>query len=475
MNLHQFLLILRARWRAAFLTFALIVLTTLVINLLMPERYTATASVIADVRAPDPIAGLVLGGIAAPTYMPTQVDVINSNRVAQKVVRMLGLDQSPAVRDEWIRDTDGEGNMLLWLTESLQARLDVKPSRDSNVIGISFDSPDPAFAAAGANAFAQAYVETSLEMKVEPARQSANWFEGQAKAARDALEKSQARISEYQQQKGLVSTDERIDVETAKLNDLSAQLTIVQALTADATGKQRVGAGSASLPEVLSNGVIVNLKTEIVAAETKLRELAEKLGANHPDYQRLGTLIAALNNQLAAETGRITRGFGAMRGVGQHKEAELRSAIEAQRRKLLELKNQRAELGVLLREGETAQRAYDAVSARFTQTSLESQATQTNVLLLTAASAPNRPSSPNLVLNLLIAVVAGTLLAVAAAFAREIGDRRVRTHEDLEATMGLPMLTRLDPQARRRSFPNLVSGMRSLKQIGGARRLEGTA
>jgi len=483
MNLHQFFLILRARWKTGVVLFASIVLATLAYNLMTPHRYTATASVLADVGAPDPVAGLVLAGMVAPSYMPTQIDVINSERVAQKVVRRLGLDQSPSVREEWISETGGEGNMMLWLTESLQARLKVRPGRDSNVISISFESPDAAFAATGANAFADSYIETSLEMRVEPARLSADWFQIQTRAARDALEKTQARISGYQQEKGLVSTDERIDVETAKLNDLSAQLTMVQALTSDAASKQSSGAASV-LPEVLSNGVIVNLKTEIAGAETRLRELSEKLGPNHPDFQRLGTVIAALRRELGAETARITGSFGALRGVGQTKEADLRSVIEMQRRKLLELKHQRAELGVLMREGETAQRAFDAVSERFTRTSLESQATQTNVLKLTAASIPNRPSSPRLVLNLLIAVLAGTLLAIAAAFAREIGDRRVRTHEDLESGLGLPMLTRLDLGPGSRSLRHYRGSrrshgrellMRTLKRIGGARHQEGTA
>jgi len=129
----------------------------------------------------------------------------------------------------------------------------------------------------------------------------------------------------------------------------------------------------------------------------------------------------------------------------------LRAAIEREQRRLLENKQQRSELGVLLREGESAQRAYDAIAQRATQTSLESQSTQASVQLLTAAVAPNRPVAPDPPLYMLLAALGGALLAVLAAFGREIADRRVRALEDLEVLLGLPMLAALRaPRGARR-------------------------
>jgi len=115
----------------------------------------------------------------------------------------------------------GKGRLEIWLADLLQKKLEVKPSRESNVISVSYKAVDPGFAAAVANAFTQAYIETNIELKVAPARQYAQWFGEQGKSLRDNLEKAQAKLSAYQQEHGIVAIDERLDNETAKLNELS--------------------------------------------------------------------------------------------------------------------------------------------------------------------------------------------------------------------------------------------------------------
>ena len=465
MTLHQFLLILRARWKLAGSVLGLAILVALLAVLFLPPRYKATATVVADVRATDPtglMGGAVLAGVATPTWMPTQVDIINSERVALRVVRALGLERNAAIRESWLNETDGVGSLQMWLVQALKSHLDVKPARDSNVIAITYESPDVALSAAIANAFAQAYLETNVEMKVEPARQSAEWFQGQLRAARDNLEKIQARISAYQQEKGLVSADERVDVESTRLSDLTAQLAVLQAGTADAASRAHAAGATAdaaeTMPETLQNGAVIGLKNQIAATESRLRELGARYGEQFPDYQRTAAALAALRSHLATETGRIAASFGNARAVGAGREAALRKDIARQRAKLLELKHQRAELGVLLREGESAQRAYDAIAQRTTQLSLESQSNQASVQILTPAVAPIRPASPDPFLAGLLALFGGTLCALIAAFGREIADRRVRTDADLEGTLGIPLLVGMDAAHRSRGLA--VTGWR---------------
>ena len=162
---------LRARARIALYVFLGTVLTTLVVSLIMPKQYTASTAVVIDVKSPDPVAGMVLPGLMTPGYMATQVDIINSDRVAQRVVKLLKLDENPTIKEQWQDATEGKGSLTVWLGNLLQKKLDVKPSRESNVININFSGADPGFAAAIANAFARAYVDVNLELKVEPARQ----------------------------------------------------------------------------------------------------------------------------------------------------------------------------------------------------------------------------------------------------------------------------------------------------------------
>jgi len=344
------------------------------------------------------------------------------------------------MKEQWLESTRGKGSLVAWLADGLQKKLSVKPSRESNVIDISYSAGDPAFAAAVANAFAQAYIDASIELRVEPARQYARWFGEQDKGLRENLEKAQARLSEHQQQYGIVASDERLDSETTKLNDLSAQLTVVQGHTAEARSKQRSGSASGTLPEVVQNPLIYTLKADVARQEAKLQELAGNLGKNHPQYQRMESELASLKQRLEAETRFITSGFGTATAVGKDKEAELVAAIAAQKTKLLGLRQAREQLAALQRDLDIAQKAYEGVSQRFTQSKLESQFTQTNVSVLTLASEPVAPSFPNLFLNTLAGILLGTFCGVGAAFGLEILDRRIRSAQDVAEMLQLPML-----------------------------------
>nr|WP_315493620.1 chain length determinant protein EpsF [uncultured Rhodoferax sp.] len=439
MTLQQFLLILRARWKIALLAFALTVATTVVVSMLMPKQYTASAAVVVDVRSPDPVSGLMLQGMMAPGYMATQVDIINSDRVAQAVVKGLGMENSPAIQAQWREATQGKGQLRDWLASLLQKSLDVKPSRESNVISINYTGADPDFAAAVANAFAQAYIDVNLDLRVAPARQYATFFDEQTKTAREKLEKAQQALSDYQQQNGITSTDERLDFETAKLNETSSQLTGVQGQTTDSQSK-RSSTKADTLAEVMQSPLVNGLKADIARLEAKLTESKVNLGANHPQIQRTESELGALRAQLDAEIRKITSSIETTYQVSKQREAQLQGALATQKARVLVLNKQRDELNVLRRDIESAQRAFEIVSQRASQTNIESQTNQTNIAVLNPAIAPPAPSKPRVFLNVLVSVFLGTLLGVGLALLLELMNRRVRSTEDLVEALELPVL-----------------------------------
>src|SRR6476660_5154299 len=110
MTLSQFLRILQARYKVVLLTLLLVARTTLVVSLILPKEYMAYTAVLVDVKSPDPLVGMVLPGSLTPGYMATQIDIINSDRVAHRVVKLLRMDESPAIREQWIEATEGEGD-----------------------------------------------------------------------------------------------------------------------------------------------------------------------------------------------------------------------------------------------------------------------------------------------------------------------------------------------------------------------------
>jgi chain length determinant protein EpsF len=438
-------MILKARYKIALITALVITLATIAASLLLPKRFTSSTAVVVDMRTVDPIMGNIDSPMTA-AYLPTQVDIINSTRTAQKAVKALGLASNAAVRDKWLQTTDGEGIFEIWLVELMQKGLDVKPSRDSNVITITYTSSDPNFSAAVANAFAQAYMDTNIELKVEPARQNASWFQSQGKTLRDNLELAQKELSNYQQRKGIVITDERLDSETEKLSDLNTQLTIIESTSADTRSKMSSSSNAENLPEVMLSPLINNLKGEINRLESKLREASINLGSNHPQYKSMESELSSLKQQLEKETSHIGRSYSTTEDVSRDKAANIRGLIAAQKRKLFELKHERDEANVLLSDVSSAQKAYDAVSQRFTQTNLEGQSSQTNVSILSPAYPSVRPSSPRPKLYTLIAIVIGTLIGIGIALMSEMMDRRVRVADDIEQSLGIPVLGDLRKQ-----------------------------
>jgi chain length determinant protein EpsF len=443
MNLAQFLNVLKARWRGAALTMALTIGLTLSISLALPKKYLATAAVVVDVKSPDPILGMILGSNMSSSYMATQLDIITSDRVAQRVVRELKLAENTQLRQDWLSATAGRGNFEAWIADLLGQQLEVKPSQ-SNVLNIGYRAPDPKFSAALANSFAKAYIDTVLELRVDPARQYNSFFEARTKELRTALEAAQGKLSDYQRERGILISDERLDVETQRLNELSSQLVQLQALAAESTSRKTQARSSADeLQDVINNPVVSSLRADLSRQQARLQELGARLGDAHPQVQELKANIAELRSRIETETKRVSGSVGINSSINNARVSEVRAALDAQRVHVSKMKAQRDDAAGLMKDVEAAQRAYDAVAQRLTQSSLESQVSQTNVSVLTPATEPALPSSPRVLLNTLLSVFVGGLLAIAFALIRELMDRRVRSEEDLAELVGVPVLGKL--------------------------------
>ncbi len=200
-----------------------------------------------------------------------------------------------------------------------------------------------------------------------------------------------------QKEKGVVEVDERLDSENARLNDLSAQLTILQAQKSEAQSRQHEARGNLDTnPDVINNPVIQNLRATITGAEAKLREASNQLGQNHPQIREqkaeLDELRARLNTEMANVASEPRQ---PIRRSACRKEAETVAPHSMHTRKrVLDLKKQRDDVTVMQKDMEVTQQDYANISARLSQTRLESQTRQTNVAVLTPAFEPDEPSRP---------------------------------------------------------------------------------
>ena len=474
MTLRQFLTVLRARWLLALVMLAGSLGTAAALALLLPKQYTATASLVIDVKTTDPIAGVVSPALMMPSYMATQVDIIESDRVALRVVQALKMTEIPEMRTQWQRETGGAGKFDVWLANLLQRNLEVKPARESNVIQVSYKSADPSFSAIVANGIVKAYLDTILELRVDPAKSFSAFFDQRSKELREAVEKAQTKLSTFQRTNGILVGDERIDVETLRLNELSAQLVVQQSASADSRSRAAAAIGiPEQMSDVIGNPVVAGLRSDLARLESKLLETGERLGDRHPQLVEMRANIASMRAKLEEETQRLSGSVRVTNVINTSRETQVRASVEAQRAKLLKMKAQRDELAVLQRELEHAQRGYDGVMTRLTQASLESLTPQSNALLLMAATEPPKHSSPRLGFNLAIGAMLGLLLAAAAVFAREAFDRRIRSLEDVSHDVGLPVLGSMLAPKRRGRFarphPIPLEMLRKRPPLGAAR------
>jgi len=463
MNLMQILSILHARLPILVYTLVITVLTTLIVSISLPKSYTATTSIVVNTKGSDPLTGAILPPGLMQGYMATQMDIIASHNVALKVVDKLNLTNSPQIQKQFSEATDGQGDIRDWLADLLMKNMDVKPSKESSVINILYRGADPRFAAALANGFAQAYAQTSLQLKVEPARQSALWFDDQIKSLRENLERAQSKLSAYQREHGIIAVDERLDVETTRLADLSGQLVLAQSQSFDNQSRQKqVKQGNISeAAEVMSNPLIQNLKAQLVQSEAKLNEAAQHMGKNHPLYQSALADVENLRKRISEEVTKTGVSIGQTARVSEGRQDELNKAVEEQKEKILALKQQRDDIAVLTREIDSAQRIYDLAMQRYSQTNMEGQANQTDVSILNPAIPPLKPSSPKIMVNVIVSIILGLMLGVGFCLIVEMLDRRVRSGEDLSSILDLTVLAELEMQREK----GLVGFVRSIKQL----------
>lgn len=426
MNPYLLLSAVRARFRVLLFVLAGTVLVTTVVSLLLPKTYVATVALLVDSRDDQSMRTTFEANVREQLgYLQTQADIIASQKVARKVVDALALAKDPESREAFEKATDGDGDIADWLAIGLLKDLKVDTSQ-SSVIHVAFPSPDAQFSATVANAFAKAYLDTALELRVEPSRQTAAWFDEQLKGLRVNLEQAQARLAAYQKENGLV--DERFDVENLALSDLATEVAKAQA--------RRNGTAS---PE---NSVVAarqNARGELMRSENKLLELSTRLGTSHPWYQRQLAETQRLRQQLKTEL----RDDSAASPRGQRRVAELRGALEAQQARVLALKQHRYKMGVLTRDVEVAEKAYDNAQQHAVEKRVESRASLTNVSILHDAVAPFTPSRPRILLNIALSVVVGLLLGLGIIYLMEMLDHRVRSPGDLAGERAVPVLAEL--------------------------------
>lgn len=453
MVISQFLRVLKARFGVILLIFLTTLGATIAVSLMISKKYEATTTLVIDMRGTDPVLGSV---VAMPQtiqgYLVTQAELIRSERVVGRVIDALQLERHPAFNGAASGTPVADpAAVRRWIIRHFSEELEVNPAREGTTITLTYESRDPQLAADVVNAFAKAYIEANIEMKTSPASGYREWFEAQTKTYREQLEDAQRRLTAARQASGVTATDERLDVENARLNELSAALVTTQTALAESRSRAGTATRSAnSMPEVVANPMLQGLMSDLGRAEARMQQLSARLGPAHPEYQAAQNEVNQLRARLETETTRVGGSITAGNDINVRREAELRALVNEQRAKVVKMRAARDQHAVLEREVQSAQRALDLVAQRFTETSLESQTRQSNVTVLSAARVPTEPSRPQPVVNTVLGAIIGLFVAILAALTLESMQKPVRTPDDLLQASGVPVLAVLPPATSKR-------------------------
>jgi polysaccharide biosynthesis transport protein len=453
MTVGHLLAILRARWKSIAVPLLLALAVGAAIALLLPKRYTANATVLVDVKSPDPISGMAMQGTTAPSYMATQIDLLTSEPVARRAARELGVADLPQFIERWRKDTGGAGDIEVWAAEELSRDLIVAPTRESNVVQVAFSSRDPVFAKKAADAFVTAFVNTTRILRVDPAKRHKQFFDNRAEQMREELEGAQTRLSDFELKNGLIGDDKAIDIETTRLIELSAQLVALQAQASETRSRRSLSRNDEEASQdSLQSPMINSLRADLQRERVKLGHLLATRGNSHPQVVELEQTIEELKMRIVEEGRRVAAGVTQQERVIQRRLADLRSAIETQRARVAQVKGVREESLTLRRDVENAKRSYDLLVNRASQMTLESQVAQTNVSILGLAAVPYKASSPKVLLTMLAAAALGLAAGLATALIREFRDRRLRVNDDVAALLLQPLVATLPNFAQRKGL-----------------------
>lgn len=471
MTFAQFLLILRARGGLIVTVFAACVLAALAFALTVPRQYTSAARVLVEQPGSEKSPAMAGSSGGVNNLVSTQRDLIASPAIAVKVVESMKLDENleqtmrlltvfnpVATVKEWLasllpgRGSSEELSPKYWIADRLGRNLEVRATRDSQMLRIEFTSPNPRFSTDVTNAFARAYVDANTNIRANPAKEESERFDAQLAQMRTDLEKAEGKLSKFQQEKGIVASDEKLDLESQRLTELATQVAVAQSEAYAGEARRRQlrgfisGGGGEAPAEVASSPAVLQLRQAISEREGKLSDLSNRIGPNHPQYQAAQAEIKQLRNELARTQRSIATSQLSTSDVAGQREAALRGALEQQKARILKMKNDRERLGLLQRDVDNARKAYDEATQKRAQTQMELQVGRSNVAVVDEATLPLRPSFPNTTLTLALGGFLGLTFGIGLALAREAGERYVRSEADLVELLGVPMLAVLPPR-----------------------------
>ncbi|NLR41421.1 polysaccharide biosynthesis tyrosine autokinase [Novosphingobium sp. ERW19] len=454
-------------WIIGFLAAAVLLGT--VLTLLATPTYTARSSVLVEQQADQILEGSELtqnnSYQDADRFLQTQVDVLNSQSLAMRVVEAEKAKDDPhffeSLKSELPEYSDLPTNMtsasalndyrLEQAIILLQENLTITLPRESRVITISFRSSDPKLSARIANAVAKEYIDSNLNRKFDSSSYARDFLARQLQEARAKLETSERELNQYSRAAGLirvagqgVNADRETTLSVTNESLVQANAAANQAAADRAAAEDRWEAIARvpvlTTPQALSNPAIQAMIKQKAEIDAQLAAARARYLDDYPAVLALKVQSNKVEQQIQSLGEGIKRSVYLDYRAALEKQRTLQDEVVKLKGIALAEQDRGVQYNVLKRVAETNRSSYDALLERFNQLNATAGSSANNVSLVDEAEIPSEPSSPNFGKNIALSVLAGLVVATAFVFLRDHFDDSIRSPLDVEAKLGIPML-----------------------------------
>ncbi len=455
------------RWRYVILgSIAVCFLLGLIITLLMTPQYTATATIEISREANQVtnFQGVERDTSAADQeFYQTQYGLLQSRSLSERVAVQLRLVDDPKFYERFGVTSDAPAFQLVngrypaagratrqrVAGEILRNRLDVAPTRLSRLVDVRFTSPDPEFSAKIANAWSDAFIQTNLERKVQATSYGRDLLQRQLAQQKERLDESQRQLVAYASQQRIINlpaqsnadgtTSERSIVadDLASLNSALSQATAERIAT---ESRYREGGRAGATSEALRNQAINSLRQRRAEYAAEYQKLMTQFEPEYPAARALKSQIDQLDRSISSEERRVSGSLETEYRGAVERERALQERVEQLKGNYLDLRRRSIQYNIFQQEVDTNRALYEGLLQRFKEIGVAGGVGVNNVSVVDQADVPERPSSPRLIINLAIALLAGLGVGAALAFALEQMDEAIADPAEVERRLGLPLL-----------------------------------
>ena len=466
--LKQYLRIAR-RWRWVIAgTILACVLIGLAITLLMTPQYTATSTVEIS-READQVTNIQgverEASVADQEFYQTQYGLLRARSLSERVASELNLVDDPEFFGMY--KFDGGDNPAFQITNGryvaqgraerqreaadiLLDHISIEPTRLSRLVDIRMTSPDPTFSAQVANAWAESFIEMNLERKVQATSYGREVLQRQLSEYKERLDESQRQLVAYASAQEIInlpsqttgdgSTTQERSIVVDNLASINAALNEATADRIAAEARYRRAGSGGNSAQALGNTAINNLRQRRAELAAEYQELMVRFEPGYPQAQAIQSQIDDLDRSIAREEARVLSSDRVEYEQAKAREEALQRRVEALKSDYLNLRKRSITYNIYQQEVDTNRALYDGLLQRFKEIGVTAGVGVNNIAIVDTAITPENPSSPKLLINLLVSIIAGVGLGSALAFALEQLDEAIADPSEVQQRLGLPLL-----------------------------------